>query len=101
MATGRSTPTHGEVSGAEVWVTRLRLLPGDVWVVHSWGAPYRAGTIDGHPALIQDSGPANAASVHVFDEASGIEYIVVGVSPRATLAVVTAAVRSLYVEAGE
>ena len=87
--------------GAEVWVTRLRRLPADVWVVHAWGGPYESGTIDGHPALIQDSGPANAASVHVFDEASGIEYIVVGVSPRATLAVVTAAVRSLYAQASE
>ena len=87
--------------GAEVSVTRPRLLPGDVWVVQAWGGPYEAGTIDGHPALIQDSGPANAASVHVFDEASGIRYIVVGVSPRATLAVVTAAVRSLYAETGE
>ena len=43
------------------------------------------GPSTGIPHSSRDSGPANAASVHVFDEASGIEYIVVGVSPRATL----------------
>ena len=89
--------------GAEIWVTRPPLLPKYIRATDG-ASIYEARTIDGHPARVRYS-PAgdltHRTSAAIFDEATGIEYLVVGISPRASGLpdIVIAAARSLYREA--
>ena len=86
--------------GAEIWVTRPPLLPKYIRATDG-ASIYEARTIDGHPARVRYS-PAgdltHRTSAAIFDEATRIEYLVVGISPRASGLpdIVIAAARSLY-----
>ncbi|MYD64778.1 MAG: hypothetical protein F4X26_02075 [Chloroflexi bacterium] len=91
--------------GADVQVARLPRLPDYVSAPDGLSI-YEARTIDGHPAVVRYSltgDLTHETSVYIFHEATGIEYLVVGVSPRAggSPDIVIAAARSLYRAAGE
>ena len=86
--------------GAEIWVTRPPLLPKYIRATDGVSI-YEARTIDGHPAIVRYSpadDPTHRTSAAIFHEATGIEYLVVGISPRASGLpdIVIAAARSLY-----
>ena len=91
--------------GADVQVARLPRLPDYVSAPDGLSI-YEARTIDGHPAVVRYSPTGDLThetSVYIFHEATGIEYLVVGVSPRAggSPDIVIAAARSLYRAAGQ
>ncbi len=86
--------------GAEVAVIRLHRLPGYISAPGGLSI-YETRTIDGHPAVVRYSPTGDLTHptvAYIFDEATGIQYLVVGISPRVggSADAVIAIARSLY-----